>query len=162
MHAFAIYPQRQQKSISHYKSHGRVVTQAPIGNIVYETDDGDNQSNYEQHDVSNIDDDIGPGTGIGTGTGTGTTNGKYSQFDAGNNNDDGENENEFNNRQKVLNTIIDLRDVDDDTDDAQANEKHPRERYPVVYSSATGNLMQRPTEMTHKNWGKWKIEISFA
>lgn len=166
---------KQQKSIGRYKSHGRT-TQAPIGNIVYETDDddGDNQSNYERHDVSNIDDDIRP------------RNGKYSQSDAEENDND---EVEFNSqrRHKVLKTIIDLRDINDDDGDAddaddgdsrivkeqqqqqkekhhqrQPNEKQERERYPVVYPSATGNLMQRPTEMTHKNWGKWKIEISFA
>lgn len=104
---------------------------------------------------------------------------KYSQSNTDDNDND---EVEFNNqRHKVLKTIIDLRDIHDDDDDGdtdvngqrtvkhqkqkqpkQVNEKQERERYPVVYPSATGNLMQRPTEMTHKNWGKWKIEISFA
>lgn len=131
---------------------------------MYETDDDDNQSNYHHDD----DDEIG------------SNNDDERQFDAGNNKNN--EEAEFNNQQqqrqnqhkqiqkpqqqqqqhKVLKTIIDLKDVDDDIGSAQANEKQERQRYSVVYSSATGNLMQRPTEMTHKNWGKWKIEISFA
>lgn len=201
---------KQQKLIGHHKSH---VTPAPIGNIVYEIDDDDNQNNY----ASNIDYDEQP---------------KYSRFDgesstgnADDNNvaDDNPNDEvEYNSQRRVFETIIDKSDKDagdvddsdgskedaedtavatadngndgnengetisnssgnnkndDNVDDnnengnnndiahdraAQTNEKQERQRYPVVYSSATGNLKQRPTEMTHKNWGKWKIEISFA
>lgn len=167
----------QQKPIGHYKSH-RGVTQAPIGNIVYETNDDDNQSNYHL-DVTNIDDDDDDENGSNSDDERQGTD-KYSQFDAGNNdnNDGAEFNNQHQQRQnqhkqkqkpqkqqqqhKVLKTIIDLKDVDDDIDSAQANGKQERQRYSVVYPSATGNLMQRPTEMTHKNWGKWKIEISFA
>lgn len=69
----------------------------------------------------------------------------------GNNKDEDNN----NNSKNKNNDIVNDRTV-------QMNEKQERQRYPIGYPSATGNLKQRPTEMTHKNWGKWKIEISFA